>query len=177
MIRSLIDEACRGNDQVKQILILTHNIYFHKEVSLDHKQTRSNKQTFWIVRKTGGLSEITGFERNPIRSSYELLWEEVRTPSLNIVTIQNTLRRILENYFTIFGGVDRDDIVKHFEGDEKLICASLFSWINAGSHSIMDDLSVATNEGTARRYLEVFEKIFVKTDHAAHYRMMTERPG
>ncbi|OBX18953.1 hypothetical protein A9995_10485 [Erythrobacter sp. QSSC1-22B] len=170
MIRSLIDEACRGHDQVKQVLILTHNIYFHKEVSLDHKQT------FWIVRKTRGISEITGFERNPIRSSYELLWEEVRTPSLNIVTIQNTLRRILENYFTIFGGVDRDDIVKHFEGDEKLICASLFSWINAGSHSIMDDLSVATDEGTARRYLEVFEKIFVKTDHAAHYRMMTERP-
>ena len=129
------------------------------------------------MRKTRGISEITGFERNPIRSSYQLLWEEVRTPSLNIVTIQNTLRRILENYFTIFGGVDRDDIVKHFEGDEKLICASLFSWINAGSHSIMDDLSVATDEGTASRYLEVFEKIFVKTDHAAHYRMMTQPPG
>ena len=177
MIRSLIDEACAGNGQVKQVVVLTHNIYFHKEVSFDHKRARDAKQTFWVVRKIDGVSTIKGFDRNPIRSSYELLWDEVRSPAPNMATIPNTLRRILENYFTIFGGVDRSEIVELFDDDEKLICASLFSWINAGSHSIMDDLSVATDEGLATRYLKVFEKIFTKTNHEAHYRMMFERPG
>ncbi|WP_396159047.1 AAA family ATPase [Flavobacterium sp.] len=39
---------------------------------------------------------------NPIQSSYELLWREIKEWENNSgITIQNTLRRILENYFSI----------------------------------------------------------------------------
>ena len=35
LIRRVLDDACAGIRQVKQVFVLTHNIYFHKEVSFD----------------------------------------------------------------------------------------------------------------------------------------------
>nr|KZA96490.1 hypothetical protein A4A59_05185 [Rhizobium leguminosarum] len=93
-----------------------------------------------------------------------------REPS--ILTIQNTLRRILENYFTILGNMDRDDIVNEFAGQEQQICNSLFSWVNDGSHSALEDLYLACDAATVDGFLQVFKKIFEVSGHSAHYDMM-----
>ena len=82
------------------------------------------------------------------------------------------MRRILENYFKILGGVDSDKICAMFEGKDKLICKSLFSWINDGSHFASDDLFVAIDDGMVETYLKVFKAIFEKSEHLAHYKMM-----
>jgi wobble nucleotide-excising tRNase len=62
--------------------------------------------------------------------------------------LQNTLRRILETYFKVLGGVDDSAIVAKFQGDDQIICRSLFAWVNAGSHSIFDDLNYSPSEST-----------------------------
>jgi wobble nucleotide-excising tRNase len=95
------------------------------------------------------------------------------------MTIQNTLRRIIESYFKLLGNLDKDDIVRKFEGQDQVICASLFSWVNDGSHSVHDDLYISQDEQAVDRYLEIFKQIFVRTDHAGHYAMMmnTEETG
>ena len=98
---------------------------------------------------------------------------EVRnTDHHSTLSIQNTLRRILEYYFKFLGNVDQDDILAKFEGREKLLCRSLFSWVNAGSHSALDDLYTSIDETTIDTYVSVFRQIFEKTDHLAHYKMM-----
>ncbi|WP_158702980.1 AAA family ATPase [Allosphingosinicella vermicomposti] len=174
LIKRVLKEACENSGQIKQVFVLTHNIYFHKEVSFDSKrgvECRAH-ETFWIVRKSQGQSEVTSFNTNPIKTSYELLWEEVRNPNRSSLTIQNTLRRIVENYFKILGSVDTDDIIARFEGKDQQVCASLFSWVNDGSHSAHDDLYVSVDEGVVERYLDVFKHVFEKTDHKAHYDMM-----
>lgn len=79
-------------------------------------------------------------QTNPIRTGYELPWEEVRSPSQSPLTIHNILRRILEHYFTILGSTDRNDIIGRFHGSDQMVCGSLFSWINDGSHNFADDL-------------------------------------
>lgn len=177
LIRSLVDEACRGDGQVKQVFVLTHNIYFHKEVTYDHKNARRNKTSYWIVRKLDDQSTLAHFPANPIRTSYQLLWDELKEEPVRKATIQNTLRRILENYFTILGGIDRDDIIGQFVGHDQMICASLFSWVNDGSHSVHDDLYVLSDDSVIERYLRVFREIFDKTQHGAHYRMMLGLPA
>lgn len=55
LIKRVLDEACEGNGFVKQVFLLTHNIYFHKEVSFDPKRGAECRahETFWIVRKLG----------------------------------------------------------------------------------------------------------------------------
>ncbi|KDM65249.1 AAA family ATPase [Acidiphilium sp. JA12-A1] len=168
-------ELCHArNSLIRQVFVLTHNIYFHKEVSFDpdRKRERRAHETFWIVKKIDDVSILESFEHNPIRTSYELLWSEVRNENRSNLTIQNTLRRILENYFKILGNMDKDKIIEKFEGRAKVICASLFSWVNDGSHSAHDDLYVSSDAATVESYLGVFRRIFEETGHTQHYHMM-----
>lgn len=174
LIKGLFHKVRAGTGHIKQIFVLTHNVYFHKEVTFNpkHRHYGQNDATFWIVRKTGLKSKIQKHSTNPIKTSYELLWGEVKKDDRTNLSIQNTLRRILENYFKILGGWDSDNICALFEGQEKLVCNSLFSWINDGSHSALDDVYASTEPSMVDNYLKVFRAIFEKTNHLEHYKMM-----
>jgi wobble nucleotide-excising tRNase len=174
LIKGLFDEVRTETGHIKQAFVLTHNVYFHKEVTFNPKRVNEamNEETFWVVRKSGLDSRVEKHAANPIKTSYELLWAEARKADRSNLTIQNTLRRILENYFKILGGVDPDEICALFEGKEKLICRSLFSWVNAGSHYAHDDLYVSIDGAMVETYLNAFKQIFNKSGHLAHYKMM-----
>jgi wobble nucleotide-excising tRNase len=174
LIKGLFDEVRTGAGYIKQIFILTHNVYFYKEVTYNSKRTgiAMNEETFWIVRKPSQSSKIDKYAMNPIKTSYELLWAEVRRSDRSNLVIQNTLRRILENYFKILGGIDFDDLCNMFDGREKLICNSLCSWLHDGSHYAHDDLYVSIDDTMVDSYLKVFRAIFEKSGHNAHYKMM-----
>ena len=180
LIKKLFEEVQNGAGTIKQVFVLTHNVYFHKEVSFKMKRRkgiRMNGETFWTVRKPAQQSKINRHKFNPIKTSYELLWLEVRNPDRSNLAIQNALRRILENYFKILGGVDSDSIYEKFEGKERLTCKSLFSWVNDGSHFAQDDLYVSIDEGAVENYLGVFKAVFEKTGHISHYNMMMSAEG
>lgn len=175
LIKGVFDEVRNGSGTIKQVFVLTHNVYFHKEVSFNPNRCadkRLSDETFWTVRKSNQESRIRHHEANPIKTSYELLWIEVRNPDRDNLAIQNTMRRILESYFKILGNVDPDDICAHFDGKDKLICRSLFSWVNDGSHFAHDSLYVSIDDSMVERYLSVFKRIFEETGHIAHYNMM-----
>lgn len=174
LIKGLFDDIRAGTSHIKQVFILTHNVYFHKEVTFNTKRRNEamNEETFWVVRKSGLESKLEKHCSNPIKTSYELLWAEVRKPDRSNLTIQNTLRRILDNYFKLLGDLNPDKICAMFEGNEKLICKSLFSWINYGSHYAHDDLFISIDNSMVEIYLNVFRAIFEKSDHFGHYKMM-----
>ena len=174
LIKGLFDGVRSGSAQIKQIFVLTHNVYFHKEVTFNPNRVNEamKEETFWTIRKSDLVSKVEKHNSNPIKTSYELLWAEVRKPDHSKLTIQNTLRRILENYFKILGGVNPDKLCAMFEGKEKLICKSLFSWVNDGSHSALDDIYMTIDDTMVETYLDVFRAIFKKSHHQEHYRMM-----
>lgn len=175
LIKGVMEEARNQNSQIKQVFVLTHNVYFHKEISFNGKRPFDgtlNEESFWLVKKLNQGSVVERCETNPIRSAYELLWEDVKAENISSLSLQNTLRRILENYFTMWGGMGKDEICALFEGRDKLICQSLFSWVNDGSHSIHDDLYVNHGEQTNESYLRVFRKIFEEAGQLGHYEMM-----
>jgi len=175
LIKGLFDEVRAGSGHIKQIFVLTHNVYFHKEVTYNSKRPNNGKlkeESFWIVRKPGLVSKVEAHQTNPIKTSYQLLWAEVQKPERSNLAIQNTLRRILENYFKILGGIEFDDLCAMFNGKEKFICKSLCSWVHDGSHSAHDDLFVSIDDSTVDNHLKIFRAIFTKSGHAAHYEMM-----
>jgi wobble nucleotide-excising tRNase len=175
LIKGLFDEVRTNTGNLKQIFVLTHNVYFHKEITFNSKRPSKGalkEETFWVVRRPGLESKVVRHPTNPIKTSYELLWAEVRKPDQSHLTIQNTLRRILESYFKILGGMDNDKLCAMFEGRDRLICKSLLSWVNDGSHSVHDDLYITIDDATVDSYLKVFRAVFEKSDHLAHYRMM-----
>ena len=175
LIKGLFDEVRMGTGHVKQVFVFTHNVYFHKEVTFNARRNNdeaTREETFWIVRKSNAMSKLEKHASNPIKTSYELLWAEVRRQDRSNLTIQNVLRRILDNYFKILGGYDYTALCDLFSGQEKLMCKSLVSWVNDGSHFAYDDLYLAIDDTMVDAYLEVFREIFKRTGNAAHYKMM-----
>lgn len=175
LMKNVIDDVKNKKCSIRQVFFLTHNVYFHKELTFNPKRTADaamTEETFWVVKKKDKASIIERHNTNPIKTSYDLLWSEIRSGDTSSYTIQNTLRRIIENYFKILGGMDVRKLEVCFNGEEKIIFNSLISWINDGSHFSSDDLYVALDEESTKKYLIVFQKIFEKSDHTAHYKMM-----
>lgn len=178
LIKSVIASIAEGGP-VKQVILLTHNMYFFKEVSF--KSTKQQRKedgqpnttySFWTVTKRNEVSQIERHDKNPIKSAYQMLWDEVKKEDASRHTIRNTLRRILEYYFTTIGSQSLDDLPANFVGNEQSICRSLISWVHEGSHFTDDDYTVVPSIETVDRQKAVFKRIFEETKHIAHYEMM-----
>ena len=75
-------------DYIKQIFIMTHNAYFHNEIT--YKEVSHYKSTsFFVIRKVDNKStivpcvrpsQIAGEEENynPVQNSYAAMWEELK---------------------------------------------------------------------------------------------------
>lgn len=178
LIKEIIKNIRLDIGNIKQIILLTHNVYFHKEVSFEGiNRGPGERSLYWILRKNNRVSGIQFYgNNNPILSSYDLLWREIREWDRNSgITIQNTMRRILENYFSILGNKKDEFLINGFDNpEEKDICRSLISWINEGSHTLPDDLYIEAPDDTIGKYLEVFKGIFQYTDNMGHYNMMMQ---
>ncbi|GAA8878374.1 AAA family ATPase [Helicobacter pylori] len=178
LVKELMKETMKEKTNIKQVIILTHNTYFYKEITLEYDLKRyQGKYSFWIIKKDNNVSKIEKFEKNPVKNSYELLWQEVKQAKENNISwvfLQNVMRRIIEYYFRILGGFKyNDSLSEYFENiEEKRVFNSFISWFNDGSHGISDDLFVQSQDTSIEIYLKVFENMFKVTGHEAHYKMM-----
>ena len=183
VVSSLIRNIIIGRDSkynnINQVFILTHNIYFYKEVSFEKninstkKTNRLKTKTYWIIKKRDNKSIITNYEKNPISTSYQVLWQEMKDDNPNPISLPNNMRRILENYFKTLGNISIDDLENKFDGDDKIICQALCSWINDGSHSCLgDEFYSPLDDVQIIKYKKVFKEIFDKQGHISHYNMM-----
>lgn len=176
IVKDLSKKIRAGEGDVIQLFVLTHNVFFHKEASfIDGRTHELNDVNYWTVRKNNGIADVKGYGmKNPISTSYELLWQELKdNTGASLISIQNTMRRIIENYFGILGGRRDDYLIEQFESTEdKMIAKSLLYWINDGSHSIPDDLFIDPYTDAVPRYKSVFKDLFDKSGQLPHYNMM-----
>lgn len=184
LIHELYEGICNNSSNIKQLVVLSHNLYFYKEVtffdSLPQKIRSNRKQLlrYWVVRKHKGISQLYFKEDNPVQSTYEILWSDVREASkhpdiTNSNSLQNTMRRILEHYYKYYGGVSLNKLPEKVGGEYRWIVKTLLAWTNDGSHSKFEDICCAPiQENSVELYLNAFRLIFEQTEQIAHYNMM-----
>lgn len=174
LVKKLISECFESENGIKQIFILTHNVYFYKEIvyrgSRDNK--KETKEKYFVLSKKNEVSSIKEYEKNPIETTYQLLWEELKDENINKNTCCNTMRRILEYYFNIIGSKDYEKAIDNFEGTDKIVCKSLISCINDNSHYINEEFNIVFDDDMVQKYKKVFKEIFNKLGHIEHYKMM-----
>lgn len=128
LVRDLI-EICRNNvdvttpggeDFIKQIFILTHNAYFHQEISYN-EEDHWDYVSFFILKKENNVSTVEPstdekkdapaikVNKNPVRNTYVALWDEYEEVSSPIALL-NVMRRILEYYFLQISRCDCRDL-------------------------------------------------------------------
>lgn len=170
LVRRLCEEAGKKTGTIKQVFVMTHNVYFHKEVTF-RSGDLGGQETFWLVQKPDATSRVQLHEKNPVQTSYRFMWDELQRNSDNARVIQNTMRRILEHYFKALGELGWDDLTDKLPEADHLTARSLLAWVHDGSHSAEEDLFICT-DGCAETFLRVFRGIFVKNGHESHYLMM-----
>ncbi|GAA9826598.1 AAA family ATPase [Helicobacter pylori] len=66
LVKELMKEAMKEKTNIKQVIILTHNTYFYKEITYDLKHYQG-KYSFWIIRKDNNVSKIEKFEKTLLK--------------------------------------------------------------------------------------------------------------
>ncbi len=161
------------NPHISQVFILTHNIFFYKEVTLDNSRGCTNRQ-FYLVSKFKKHTVIEIKAAKEISNDYSLMWSSLKRIKLDVVDgnkdynilIGNVMRRILESYVNFTGIRKRVwDSVKNVNPEDarNIICSSLISEINDTSHKVspLDDIYFTRIVNLAPNSLfDVFKLIF-----------------
>lgn len=211
LVRQMI-EICRNNADnrnpiakgnfIKQIFILTHNAYFHREVSYSYV-TKYDYASFYLIRKIGTKSTIKMFDDvdpneptqrvniNPVKNSYAALWDEYREVT-SAVPLMNVIRRILEYYFLQLCGYEgsvlrqvilvqakEDGRYKDADGnddEEKFqLATAMLAYINASSIGMSDGMDFVEDCLNADECRRIFEMIFELMNQKQHYDMMLRK--
>ncbi|TXE07586.1 AAA family ATPase [Algoriphagus aquimarinus] len=179
LLRKFLEDVRAGKGNINQLLLFTHNSYFHKQMAIVEGRNQEIENTgYWILRKGRKCTTIESHgKKNPISSTYELLWQELKSEEKkSSVMLQNAMRRILEYYFTVFGQFSNiKNLPPKFKSlEEQLICKSLISWVHGGSHDIADEIHVSGHDDSEQRYKDVFRSIFEVNGQLGHYNLMME---
>ena len=206
-IRKMV-EVCRNNADnrdavmkgnfIKQIFILTHNAYFHREVTYPHAD-RYEFVSFYLIRKIDNHSTVRLCDKqnpdeptarinvNPVKNSYAALWEEYKEVS-SAVPLMNAIRRILEYYFIQLCGYEGSNLRKTILEDNKDafthdefgnedntrydMASTMLSYIDATSYGVNDGLHYVDDGMDVEMYRETFRMIFDHMHQEQHYNMM-----
>lgn len=208
LVREMI-EVCYNNtdyrshkvdgDYIKQIFILTHNVYFHKEIT-HHQAKRYHSVSFYMIRKVENISSVKLCVRqsqrvpteqenyNPIQNSYAALWDEYKELK-TANTVKNVIRHILEYYFIQICGYEGNDLhkivleqnkplfVDEVEGqkpnyDRYNIASSMLTYMNDSPAVISDGFNYIDDGSDVEQCKKVFELIFTAMHQEQHYKMM-----
>lgn len=175
LVRQLAKEARDGNGNTEQLIVLTHNITFHREVTYVRKKEGDSETSYYLVRKTGDHSVVEQCEKNPVISTYELLWKDFLREDCNPLTAQNIARRITETFFKLIGDPDLDGVITSMASPDREIARSYLAWANAGSHSPFDDETFQNTGESIDVYRRVLKTIFKSAGYIQHYEEMIGR--
>ena len=208
LVRELID-ICENNaeerehivsgDFIKQIFILTHNAFFHREIT--YNQVKHYQYVnFYLIIKLLNKSSIRLCEKqnteipterinvNPVQNSYAALWDEYKELSSSI-PLMNVMRRILEYYFLQLCGYDgislrrrillenKDHfIIQKEDGSEDTtqyqMASAMLSYISSNAISMNDGMNYIDNCIDLTESRITFEMIFKLMGQEQHYKMM-----
>lgn len=182
LCRSLQEIVEDSSSMLEQIVFSTHNAYFFKEIAFfPPKRANSAERIFHVLSKDANAKSIhRRYESTPILSAYDQLWEEVRVAASDqgvaSHSLQNSMRRILENYFRLTGGMSTDFTAGMNKG-EALAANSLLSWMNDGSHNLPWQIDYSFDGTDAKTLVGVFRKIFEAANQVQHFEMMMGETG
>ncbi|WP_300827516.1 AAA family ATPase [Helicobacter sp. UBA3407] len=141
-VAQLIKQIFFGNNnEFEQIFILTHNLYFFNE--LKDNEILNDYQAYWQILKDFNNKEI-----------YSAI-------------IPNTMRNILEHFFTFIGKDYKNELNKSNNIKDK----AFLRYIDRESHSDSENLS-DMKDIDVKNFAECFKQIFTDFRYEEHYNLM-----
>lgn len=162
-----------GGQKVRQVIVLTHNLFFLHELMKQLSATDKNGkcQLFRVTKNP--YTQVSSMRSSELMNDYDALWftlKEARDQQLPSHIVPNIMRCILEHFFS-FNNKDEEFKValgKLEQQDNRFVALARF--LDRGSHkdginfSVMDyaDYDLAY-------YLEKFKAVFDEAGFQQHY--------
>lgn len=190
-----------GGNYIKQLFVLTHNAFFHREIT--YNMVRHYRYvSFYKINKKNNVSTIElcvdeakkvsdrDKNYNPVQNSYSALWTEYSTLT-STIPLMNVIRRILEYYFLQLCGYEGYDLTKKVLEEKKdyfitpiegaapdmtkfHLAKSMLAYMHS-TDTFNDGLNFVDESMDCDQYRDVFKTIFEVLDQSQHYsRMMNE---
>lgn len=173
------------NKEYKQVLVLTHSLYFFNElkklVKIENRKNKNREKSmkfFHLTKDNENKTRIDDMKENKILSEYQSYWQVIKDyrqnkMGMNYFLLPNCMRNILE-YF--FGIINKSNMSKELEklGPE---FEAFSRYMNRESHSDTANITVI-KEMDPDMLMKTFEEVFIKSGHKIHYNkyMNDEQP-
>ncbi|HAL5940611.1 TPA: AAA family ATPase [Escherichia coli] len=165
----------------RHVVILTHNMFFFQEILLNSGRLQDNREApvNWSLLRIikSDYSSCETLSMHEMLNEYQALWQtlkDVRDEKTQPVVLFNTMRNILEYYFSFACKNEKlkealeSLATEHSDAGEY---DSFYRAINRHSHSDGRNL-FSTGVIDKERYLNMFRKVFIHTDDHEHYLAM-----
>lgn len=168
---------------VQQLFVLTHNAHFHHAAThvRGRRAPARSHESFWTLAKTNGTTtEGKRHKDNPVSTTYEMLWREVReglSQPVPPVSLRNAMRRIVEFYFVELGTCwDLHAVASQVREELRPAALSLVNWMHDGSHGAFGDAHAPASPAQVGRYAEALKALFEANGSEAHWDAMMNPP-
>lgn len=185
-VAALIKRKIIKAEAARHVVILTHNMFFFQEILLnsgrlqDKREAPVNWSLLRIIKSDYSACETLSMHE--MLNEYQALWQtlkDVRDEKTQPVVLFNTMRNILEYYFSF---ACKNEKLKEaleslaYEHSDAGEYDSFYRAINRHSHS--DGRNIFSSGVIDKdRYLKMFRKVFIHTDDDEHYLTMMGETG
>jgi wobble nucleotide-excising tRNase len=169
-VARFIEQEFYENENITQLFVLTHSLYFFYELTYKNPTKRHDKQKLFRLIKVKNSSSIEKLGYSDIQNDYQAYWHIVKEPSQSPQLIANCMRNIIEYYFNFVEGCEFQNLLqKDSIKDNKY--HAFVRYMNRESHS--DSTNIYDfKEFDYEIFKEAFALVFIKNGHEKHYNRM-----
>lgn len=167
-----------GGQKVRQVIVLTHNLFFLHELVYQIAGSNLAKagdkcQLLRVVKSEH--SRVVPMEACDFANDYDALWHVMQDAKEGLVQIQvvpNTMRCILENFFAFTGNTQLFEKILQDLSAEDGMFRPLERFLNRGSHRDERNITnIDWGQFDITYYLAKLEAVFQAAGHQDHYRL------
>lgn len=161
-----------NSNNVHQVFVLTHSLYFFYELADSNHERRKKNQNLFRLSKNTTTSSIHIMKYEEIQNDYQSYWSVINDGNQPPALIANCMRNIIEYFFNFVQKTDLSNITQNPKLNS-LRFQSFIRYINRESHSLGQNI-FDFKEFNYEDFKEGLRLIFELMGHPEHYKKMSK---
>ncbi|UHM91510.1 AAA family ATPase [Rahnella victoriana] len=170
-IGQLLKSDFFNSEDIEQVFVLTHSLYFFYELTdSNHIRRKENQNLFRLSKNSTGTS-IEKMKYEEIQNDYQSYWSVINDDKQPPALIANCMRNIIEYFFNFVQKADLSNVMQKPELKEEKLQAFI-RYINRESHSLGQNI-FDFKEFNYNDFKTGLKLVFEHTGYGDHYKKMS----
>nr|WP_254611980.1 AAA family ATPase [Serratia fonticola] len=170
-IGQLLKNHFFNSDNIEQVFVLTHSLYFFYELTDANHTRRKDSQNLFRLSKNSSGTLIEKMKYEEIQNDYQSYWSVINDDKQPPALIANCMRNIVEYFFNFVQKSDLSNVMQKPElKDEKF--QAFIRYINRESHSLGQNI-FDFKEFDYNNFKTGLKLVFEHTGYVEHYQKMS----